>query len=99
MDWNALAQRLDAETARRFAQAARHVIDVLLIETATAVRRQTPREIDYTQATLRRDTPPGGWLTHAELRREAQLMQEALAAERWLDGALAALRIFNGLGR
>jgi hypothetical protein len=98
MDWLELARRIDADTARSFVTAARHVIDALLIEAQRVQQTQTPAPRDYATATLPRTAPPGGWLSDAELRRTTQALSEAIAAEKWLDGLLTALRLLALLG-
>jgi hypothetical protein len=98
MDLTKLARAVDAETARAFVTAARHVIDALLIESARAEQTRTPAERDYESATLSRTAPAGGWLAHGELRQTAQRLAEAIAAEKWTDGMMFALRVLAQLG-
>lgn len=93
-----LLKAVDAETARAFVQAARNVIDAMLIEAARIEETQTPGAVDYENATLSREAPAGGWISHAELRRATQEMSEALAAEKWVDGMLAAMRLLRVIG-
>lgn len=95
---NELLKAIDAETARAFVQAARSVIDAMLIEAARVEETQTPGVIDYENATLSREAPAGGWISHAELRRTTQQMAEAMAAEKWVDGMLAAIRVLRVIG-
>jgi len=96
MDWANLARQVDASAARAFVEAARKVIDAMLIEAERARAEETPAECDYNAAELSRSAPAGGWLSHADLRRTAQQMAEAVAAERWTDGLVFALRLFGG---
>jgi len=98
MDLEAVMKRIDAPTARAFVTAARHLIDALLIEAESVRTMQTPAARDYRAAELPRDTPAGGWLSHGELRATVQRMSEAIAAERWIDGAMFAVRLLAGLG-
>ena len=98
MDLLTLARNIDAETARSFVTAARHVIDALLIEAERVKRTQTPTPRDYNVAELPRATPPGGWLEHSELRATAQWLSEAMAAEKWTDGLVFALQTVCALG-
>jgi|GEM_PF-1028710 len=98
MDLATLLRNIDAQTARAFVSAARHLIDALLIEVAQGQALHTPKSQDYDVAELSRVGSPGGWLTHDELHLAAQRMAEAIATERWVDGVLAALRTFNVLG-
>ncbi|MBI5863269.1 MAG: hypothetical protein HZB38_01905 [Planctomycetes bacterium] len=78
------AQAVDGRTARAFVSAARHFIDALLIEGQRVASTATP--------------PAGGWLSSEELRGATQRMSEAIAAERWVDGALAVVRVLVLLG-
>lgn len=98
MDLRTLARNIDANTARAFVTAARHVIDALLIEAERVRKTQTPGEQDYNQARLPRKAAPGGWLSHQELRETARRLSEAVAAERWTDGLLFALKALNVVG-
>ncbi len=93
MDWQTMVRSIDANTAQAFVRAARHVIDALLIEAGRVRATQTPGPRDYNDAAaLPRETPPGGWLSHDELRETARQMAEATAAEKWTDGLLCALK-------
>ncbi len=98
MDWSTLVRAINADTARAFVTAARHVIDALLIEGERVRRMHTPGPRDYARADLPRDTPAGGWLDDAELRDVTRRLSEALAAERWTDGLLCAIRVFALIG-
>lgn len=98
MDLQTFAKNIDADTARAFVTAARHVIDALLIEAARVRATQTPAVRDYDQAALSREAPPGGWLSHDELRETAQRLSEAIAAEKWTDGFVCALKTLSALG-
>ena len=98
MQLETLISRIDAETARAFVTAARHIIDALLIEAQRIRKTQTPAVRDYSSAELSREAPAGGWLSHDELRGSAQQMAEAIAAEKWLDGALFAIRALAAVG-
>jgi hypothetical protein len=98
MDWRTVIQNIDAGTARAFVSAARHLIDALLIEAERSRATQTPAARDYESATLARTAPPDGWLSPDALRATAQRMSEALTAEKWMDGFLAALKALGALG-
>lgn len=98
MDLLTLARTIDAPTARAFVSAARHLFDALLIEAERVKPARTPAARDYDGPALARTTPAGGWLTHDELRDTARRLAEAVAAERWTDGLLAALTFIAGLG-
>jgi len=93
-----VVKKIDAATARAFVTAARHVIDALLIEVQHAEETRTPAPRDYDQAGWPRSTPPGGWLSHEEVRAAAQRLAEAMAAEKWTDGLLCAVKLFALLG-
>jgi predicted phage gp36 major capsid-like protein len=93
MNLATIAARLDAETARVFVRAARHVIDAMLIEAERVRQTQTPQERDYGAAQLDRSTPAGGWISHDELRSTAQRLAEAMSAEKWIDGFLLAMQL------
>lgn len=98
MDVQTLVRNIDAQTARAFVEAARHVIDALLIEAERVGQTQTPDVTDYEHASLSRETPAGGWLSHAELRDTARRLSEAVAAEKWIDGLTCALKLLSALG-
>lgn len=98
MDVRKLAEAIDARTARAFVTAARHVIDALLIEAARVEQTQAPPERDYGAAGLSREGPPGGWISHEELRRTTQRLSEAMAAEKWTDGVVFAIRLISMVG-
>ncbi len=93
-----VVKRIDLDAARAFVHAARNVIDALLIEAEQVREVQTPVGRDYNQAGLPRDTAPGGWLSQEEIRRTAQQLAEAVAAEKWCDGVLFTLRLLQMLG-
>ncbi|MFQ5805330.1 MAG: hypothetical protein ACE5I3_02640 [Phycisphaerae bacterium] len=95
MDLRKLLRNIDAETARAFVSATRHVMDALLFEVARVGETRTPGTRDYENATLPRATPAGGWLSHEELRRTTQKMAEAMAAEKWADGVVFAIRLLT----
>ena len=99
MDWIAGLKRLDAESARAFVQGARNVIDALMVE----ARRPTPAaappgDRDYASAGLSRTAPPCGWLSSTEVDRVHQQMVEAMAAEKWVEGAVFAVRLLKTFG-
>ncbi len=98
MDWRMIIERLDAQTARAFISAARHVIDAMLIEAEQVKQAQTPATIDYENASLSREAPPGGWISDSELRQATQRMSEAIAAEKWTDGVVFAIKALSALG-
>ena len=93
-----IIERLDAGTARAFVSAARHVIDAMLIEAQHVKQAQTPGAVDYESAGLSREAPAGGWISDGELRRTTQQMSEAIAAEKWTDGAVFAIKAMSALG-
>ena len=95
MDLRKLLRHIDADTARAFVSATGHVLDALLLEAARAEQTQTPPPRDYESATPSRATPPGGWLSHEELRHTTQKMAEALAAEKWADGVAFAIQLLT----
>lgn len=98
MDLRSVLTNIDAQTAQAFVAAARHVIDALLIEGERVRQTQTPEARDYNQAGLPRDAAAGGWLSHEELRDTARRMAEAVAAEKWTDGFVAALQLLAAVG-
>ncbi len=93
-----LVKSLDAQTARAFVQAARNVIDALLIEAARVEETQTPKTRDYNRAGLDRSAPAGGWLSHSELRQTTQKVAEAMAAEKWTEGVMWTIQVLTQLG-
>lgn len=100
MDLQTLIRNIDAATAQSFVTAARHVIDALMIEAKRVEQTQTPARRAYGSggSALSRDTPPGGWISHDELRETTRKMSEAIAGEHWIDGALFAIRALSTLG-
>ena len=98
MDMRQVLQSMDVNAAREFARAAKRVIDALVLETARATSESTPGKRDYETAELSRAAPAGGWISSGELRRTTQLMSEAIAAEKWIEGALLAIRVLAGVG-
>ena len=98
MNLEALVSQIDAGTARAFVTAARHVIDALLIEGQRVAETRTPEPRDYDAAELPRSAPAAGWLSHEELRDTAQRLAEAMAAEKWIDGVVFAVKLFAVLG-
>ncbi len=98
LDLESLARRIDAGTAQAFVRAARHVLDALMVDAERVRAVQTPPPRDYDAVELPRGTPAGGWLGHEELRATAVQLAEAIAAEKWTDGLVFALRLLGGLG-
>ncbi len=98
MDWREVVRGIDAETARAFVAAACRVIDAMLVETQRRQAARTPEQRNYEEAGLRRDAAAGGWLSHDELRQTVQRLAEAVAAEKWTEGLLAALAALRCLG-
>jgi hypothetical protein len=98
MDITNLVKSLDPATIQAFVTAARRVIDALLIEGERIRQTQTPTPRDYNAAGLPRATAAGGWLSHEELRDTARRMAEAIAAEKWTDGLITALKLLGALG-
>jgi len=94
----ALLRAVDAPTARAFVTAARSVIDALMIEAQRVQQAQAPQPRDYERAGLDRSAPGGGWLSDEALRDATRSMAEAIAAERWLDGVAATIRVLTLLG-
>jgi hypothetical protein len=98
MGLETLIGRIDGKVAQAFVTAARHLIDALLRERAAAEAVRTPAARDYASATLSRTTPAGGWISQQEIAQTASRLAEAIAAEKWTDGALLALRLLWGIG-
>lgn len=98
MNFRTLVEHMDAETARSFVRAARHVIDAMLIEGERIEQTRSPQPRDYNTAEIERDAPAGGWLSDAEIHRAAQRMAEAIAAEKWTDGLVFAVQFFARVG-
>lgn len=97
MDLEKLVKKVDADTAKAFVQAARHVIDAMMIEAKRVQQTQTPGARDYRAAGLSREAPPAGWLSAAELDGTTQRLAEAMAAEKWAEGVLLVLRWVSAL--
>ncbi|MBN2447089.1 MAG: hypothetical protein JXO22_10200 [Phycisphaerae bacterium] len=98
MDLMKVIEQLDEGTAKSFVEGARHVIDAMLIEAERVKQAQTPARRDYASAELSREAPGGGWLSDSELSALTQEMAEAIAGERWTDGARSVLQLLTSLG-
>lgn len=98
MDVRRLLRDVDVETVRAFVNAARRVIDAMLIEKNRIAETRTPAPRDYESATSARETPSGGWISQDELRQTARELAEAIAVENWVDGAASAIRLLGGIG-
>lgn len=98
MEIEAMLRQVDAGVAKAFVKAARHVIDALLIEAARVRQAQTPGATDYASADVSREAPGGGWIGDEELRSVTQRMTEAVAAEKWVEGAAFAVQAIALLG-
>lgn len=98
MNLEAILSRIDTASARAFVGGARRLIDAMLIEGQRVRQTQTPTGVDYTSAGLQADTPAGGWISDEELRGATQRMSEAIAAEKWTEGVLFALKALSALG-
>lgn len=99
MELDQILRHVNAGTAQAFVKAARHMIDALMIEGARVRQTQTPGVRDYnTTDALSREAPAGGWLSDEELRGATQRMAESIAAEKWTEGAAAAIRALSLMG-
>ncbi len=98
MTLNSALQQVDAGTAQAFVRAARHVIDAMMIEAQRVHQAQAPGARDYLGGDLSREAAAGGWISHEELRSTTQKLSEAIAAEKWIDGLLTAVRLIALLG-
>jgi hypothetical protein len=98
VDLQSILKQIDAPTAEAFVRAARNVIDAMLIEVQRVRAVSTPEPRDYNAAALPRAAPPGGWLSADELRQTTQELTEAIAAEKWVDGVLFAVKALAIVG-
>lgn len=98
MNLETAMERVDAGSARAFVRAARHVIDALMIEARSVRQTQTPGAVDYVRAELPREAPPGGWISHDEIDRMHQQMVEAITRQKWIEGAVFAIRLMRLFG-
>jgi len=92
MDLASIAKQVDASAAQAFVSAAMHVLQAAMVEAERARPELPPGQRDYEHATLSRETPAGGWISHGELRRATQQISEAIAAEKWAEGLVFALQ-------
>jgi hypothetical protein len=95
MNVQAILKQIDASTARAFVQATRHVIDAMLIEGERIAQAQRPTPRDYNSAAIDATTPAGGWISDSEIHDSARRLSEAIAAEKWIDGAMFAIRLLS----
>ena len=98
MQLEAILKQIDAGTAKAFVQAARHVIDAMLIEGQRVAQARGPRQRDYNEAPVEATTPAGGWISDSEIHETARRLSEAMAAEKWIDGMVFAVRLMSQLG-
>lgn len=98
MNLQTLLKSLDSETARAFVGAAKNVIDALLVEGQRVDQTRTPAPRDYGAAKLSRTAPAGGWISQDELRQTTQRLSEAIAREKWIDGAAFVIQWFARMG-
>jgi hypothetical protein len=98
MDLQTIVRSIDAGTAQAFAHAARNVIDAMLIEGERVRQAHTPQPCDYNAAALSREAPAGGWISHDELRDTSRRLAEAIAAEKWTDGVVCAIKMLTAMG-
>jgi hypothetical protein len=88
----AIASQIDESTAKSFVSAAWNVIQAAMVVRQQALAAETPGQTDYETAQLDRSTPAGGWLTDETLHSYTQRISEAIAAEKWEQGALFVLQ-------
>lgn len=90
-------KQIDEQTARAFVQAARHVIDAMLIEGQRVAQASGPKARDYNSTHIEATTPAGGWISDSEVHELARRLSEAIAAEKWVDGIVFAVRLMGGV--
>lgn len=88
-----LAHSLEPAVLRRFVHAVRNVVDAMLIQAPPPRPAPPPGMRDYNAAPLVNGAPDGGWIDVSELQITSQRMNEAIAAERWVDGFVAAVEL------
>ncbi|MFO0971844.1 MAG: hypothetical protein U1A27_00180 [Phycisphaerae bacterium] len=94
-----LLARVTPETAKALVHATRTVLDAIGAEQSRiAASAAPPGGVDYAAAGHDRTSPAGGWITPDELRERGQAMSEAIAAEKWIDGVVAAIQALALLG-
>jgi hypothetical protein len=98
MNLTALLSSVRPETARAFVTATWSVIQAVRAELDESAQRRTPAGRDYRERSLSRTAPAGGWLTDEELCKTAEALAEAIAAEKWTDGLITALKLLSALG-
>lgn len=103
MDVKTVLKQIDASTARAFVHATRHVIDAMLVEGERIAQTQGPRARDYNAAAVAgtsetgASAPAGGWISDSEIHDTARRLSEAIAAEKWVDGAMFAIQLLSRL--
>jgi len=97
----AVAAKYTPEQLKLFIQIVREIVD-RVAQTPAALPTVDPAAgtIDYATAPAI-DTsagPPGGWLTKDDVRVASAKMIEAVAAEKWTDGFVFAVKLFVAAG-
>jgi hypothetical protein len=87
-----IARSLDQATIQSFVHAARLTVEAIIGEADKAAAAQTPGTTDYRTATHDRSAPAGGWIVPDEVRHTSRAMVEAIAAEKWVDGFVTAVK-------
>jgi hypothetical protein len=88
----AIAESLDAGTVQSFVHAARLAVEAIINEADQVAKAATPAATDYATADHDRSSPAGGWILPDELRNANTAMVEAIAAEKWVDGFVTAVK-------
>ena len=98
MELKQLIGAIDARTAQSFVSATRRLLEVLLVEGQRVSAAQVPGKRDYNTTEIDRGGPASGWLSRDELRAASTEMAEAIAAEKWTEGVMVALRAVKFVG-
>jgi hypothetical protein len=89
----ALFSSMTPEKIKGFVEGVLEILKIVGDQAAIATADATPGARDYRTAEFDRSAPAGGWMLPAEVKERSRLMAEAIAAEKWEEAAILALKV------